>query len=254
MSLSRGRSLFLLLAAALSLALVFAGVVLLRAHLQIRGIDPALPDPASLPSGPVAGAGPIAMRVVNTATQGIAHPAYLLEWPDGRRFMIDAGMDREGAIAFGRPMELALAAPPTVPHGDVAEQIGEAIQTIAGVAFTHLHLDHTGGLVPVCRASGREIALIQTRFQAEEINYTTQSGADDIARAGCTRQTVMDSVVPAEVPGFPGLFIFPAGGHTPGSTFFVATMPDHTWCSRATSRMKSAPCWPTSPSPGSTAT
>ena len=226
---SPGRSIFLVLVTAFAFGLAFAGLALVRAHLQIRAIDPALPEAASLPSTPTGGDGPTSMRVVNTATQGIAHPAYLLEWPDGRRFMIDAGMDREGAMAFGRPMELAFGASPAVPHGDVAEQIGDAVESIVGVAFTHLHLDHTGGLIPVCRAAGREIALIQTRFQADELNYTTQSGADDIAEAGCTRQTVVDTAAPTEVPGFPGLYIFPAGGHTPGSTFFLATLSDHSW-------------------------
>ena len=228
--MSRGHPVLLLFVASLAVALGFAGLALARAHLQIRSIDPPLPNAAGLPGAVADGDGPIAMRAVNTATQGIAHPAYLIEWPDGRRFMIDAGMDRAAAEAFGRPMELLMGAPPTTPHGHVPEQVGASVvASIRGVGFTHLHLDHTGGLIPVCGATTRTIELVQTRFQAEEINYTTRSGADDIEEAGCTRATVLDAIEPTSVPGFPGLWVWAAGGHTPGSTFFLAVLPDRAW-------------------------
>jgi glyoxylase-like metal-dependent hydrolase (beta-lactamase superfamily II) len=211
----------------LLLLVVAAAIPLGLAHVQIRSIDPAIPPVSEIarlrPSGP----GPVSIRWINTASQRIQHPAYFIEWADGRVFLLDAGMDREQARDFGAPMEVALGAGPIETHGSVAEQIGkEAVDAIDAIAFTHLHLDHTGGLIPICRARSREIDLFQASHQANEVNYTTQPGVDQIEEAGCARRHVVDGNTPTEIPGYPGLFLLSAGGHTPGSTVYVAVLPD----------------------------
>jgi glyoxylase-like metal-dependent hydrolase (beta-lactamase superfamily II) len=218
------------LGVALLLGVVAAAIPRGRAHVQIRSIDPPIPPISEIARLTPTGRGPASIRWINTASQGIEHPAYLIEWQDGRVFLLDAGMDREQAEAFGAPMEVALGADPIEPHGSVVEQIGqEAVDAIDAAAFTHLHLDHTGGLISICRARSREIDLFQTRDQASEINYATQPGVDQIEEAGCARPRVVEANSPAEIPGYPGLFLLPAGGHTPGSTVYVAVLPDQTW-------------------------
>ena len=221
-----GGVLGLLLLVGLAAALVY----LVPAHRQIEAIDPPIPTPAEVRALKAAGPGPVSIQAVNTASQGIGHPAYLIEWPDGRLFMIDAGMDEAGAREFGRPMELAFGADPIAPHGSVADQLPrETLRRIAAVAFTHLHIDHTGGLVAVCEAHGGRLQLFQTRRQSEQHNHTTASGWAAVERAGCASPRALDAEGLTPVPGFPGLYLAEAGGHTPGSTILVAVTPDRTW-------------------------
>ena len=132
--------------------ILLGGAVLGEAHLEIRGLAPVLPDRAELDELLGAGSGPVRVSYVNTATQrtpggsATAFPAFILEWADGRLFVIDTGMEREGALAFGKPLERLLGADPIEPHRSLARQLGEAASRVRGVAFTHLHSDHTGGL------------------------------------------------------------------------------------------------------------
>lgn len=218
-----------ILAIAIGALLSVGAFFLAQAHIQIRTIDPPIPEVASVlaltPSGP----GPVALRVVNTATQGIEHPAFVLGWPDGRLFLFETGMDREGARAFGAPMERFVGAAPIEPHGSVAEQMGDDILRVQGVAFSHLHHDHTGGVVSLCQATDHLLPRFHTRLQAETRNYTTRPGAALLEEATCLVPKVVEGRAPAEISGFPGLFLIPAGGHTPGSTVLVATLPDRTW-------------------------
>ncbi len=215
--------------ALLALALVAGGVALALAHQGIRRVDPPIPDVAQIVALAPSGTGPTSLQIVNTASQGIEHPAFVLGWPDGRLFLFEAGMDREGAAAFGAPMEIALGADPIVAHGSIAEQMGDAIQRVEGIAFSHLHQDHTGGIVSLCDVSERIVLRFHTRQQAELGNYTTSPGAAAFKAAPCAAPRIVDADEPAELPGFPGLFLIPAGGHTPGSTVLVAVLPDRTW-------------------------
>ena len=218
---------------ALVVVLVSAGAlgtcVLVRAHRQIRSIDPAIPPAATIFALEPDPAGPISLHFINTASQGISHPAYLLGWPDGRLFMIDAGMNREDAAQFGRGLEFVMGTPPIVIHGSVDEHLGDAIERIGAVAFTHLHNDHTSGLVPVCNAIGHEITRFQTSVQVEQHNHTTAIGAAFLEEAGCAKPYVLEGPGPHDVPGYPGLVALAVGGHTPGSTVYIARLPDRTF-------------------------
>jgi glyoxylase-like metal-dependent hydrolase (beta-lactamase superfamily II) len=231
----------------LGIALIVVGALLglTWAHVGIRGALAPLPGAEALSIAAVPGAAlPVRLSYVNTASQrttraGVLEasldpdpdtpytmsvPAFVLEWADGRIFLIDLGMDREPAAEFGRPSELLFDADPMVPLGGVAEQLGDAATRVAGVAFTHLHTDHTNGAKSLCAAARKAIPLFQSSAQNEQTNYTTRPGAADIDSATCLEPRVVLGEGVRPVPGFAGLGMLMVGGHTPGSQVFVARM------------------------------
>lgn len=220
---------------ALLLAALALGALLGQAHSQIRSVAPPVPTRAQLDELFATPGGPVSVRYVNTASQQLpdvgegAHPGFLLDWQDGRAFLIDVGMDRPGAVEFGKPMEWVFGADPAVAHGSVGEQMGEDAKRIGGVAFTHLHLDHTGGMRELCEAVGHEVPIYQTGWQFELTNFTTEMGADDLRASGCARETRLEGEPPYAIPGFPGLFAIGAGGHTPGSTIYLVRVGETNW-------------------------
>lgn len=218
------------------LALVAVPLAFLaEAHWEIRRLEPQLPDRAALNRAAAVANGPGRVSWLNTATQGspgsspVGHPVFLLEWEDGRVFAIDTGMDRAGAEAFGEFLELLLDAEPIEIFGSVSEQLGGDVSRIRGVGFTHLHSDHTGGLASICQATAEPLRVFQTSRQAELGNYTTLPGRTHLADAGCVRFERLSGGPLHAVPDFPGLFAIAAGGHTPGSTVFVAAQGPTTW-------------------------
>jgi len=225
------------LGAAVILAVLICGAAgfLLEAHWEMRDIAPPLPELATLDARTRVSGAPVRVSYVNTATQrstgpaAIGHPGFLLEWSDGRVFLIDVGMTPEQAVAFGRPMEWLLGAEPTETHGSLAEQLGSAVRRIEGVGFTHLHNDHTGGLASLCEAIDRPVPVFQTPEQSELENYTTGLGRRDIEAAECAVPRRLEGGPLFPVPGFPGLLAQSAGGHTPGSTIYFARVGDTTW-------------------------
>jgi glyoxylase-like metal-dependent hydrolase (beta-lactamase superfamily II) len=234
--------------AALALAVpTLAGIGLLVAHLSIRTVEPVLPSIEQ-----IVGVGvdsrdlPIRLRRIDTASQAMprsgvleasvdpdperayvmAFPAFALEWSDGRIFLIDLGMERASALAFGAPSERILGADPIEFHTDVAAALGEAVGRVRGVGVSHLHTDHTDGAIALCAAAARAIPVFHTPLQADRSNYTTRPGRERLERAGCIEPTRLEGGPLYAIPGFPGLGVFAAGGHTPGSQVFVARVGD----------------------------
>lgn len=202
------------------------------AHWQIRHIAPPLPDWAQLDAALNEPGGPDALAVVNTASQAttfgeLGHPAILIDWPDGRRFLLDTGMPPDAAEAFGKPLEM-LGAGPTKTYGAVATQLGAVVESIKGIAFTHLHSDHTDGLPGVCAAQQQAATVYQAPLQRDELNYSTRIGLAALDDATCPRAVLPDDVI-KRVPGFPGLLAVSLGGHTPGSTMYAVRIAGHTW-------------------------
>ncbi len=161
----------------------------------------------------------------------MSHPSFVLEWNDGRILLVDTGMTPEGAVAFGRPLEKLAGADPITPIGSVASQLGAAAARGRGVVFTHLHIDHVGGLPSLCDAGAKD-EVFMTRAQAERPNYTTKEGLELIRNTSCAEIVVLDETPAATLPGFPGVAVIAAGGHTPGSQLVaahVASPGDPTW-------------------------
>ena len=217
----------------LVLALVLASIALVPSHLQVRSVEPGLPNAARLRALLSVEDGPVRLRYVNTSSQALpqgelGHPVFLVEWANGNLFMIDAGMDRKTAVEFGKLMEFALDADEAVSHGTIAELLGDDTMRVMGVAYTHLHLDHTQGTVPFCAARGSGAVVFQTDWQADLHNFNTVEGATIVADSCLERGTLSDGTVQS-VEGFPGLGLVALGGHTPGSTLFTIAVGDRLW-------------------------
>lgn len=218
------------------------GAGLTWAHVAIRRERTPLPPPQSLFSDDAAG--PVRVSFVNTASQPMprsavldvgrdprtndayvmSHPSFVLEWADGRILLIDAGMSRTAAAEFGRPIEMMSGGAVIVPHGSTAERLGPAAKQVQGVIFTHLHTDHVDGIGELCNAAQHPIEIFMTEAQAERPNYTTRPGVHLIDQATCARRTRLSGTSPFAVPGFPGVVVIAAAGHTPGSQIVVATV------------------------------
>jgi len=227
----------LLLAVAALLVAAFLG----HAHLGVRGLGGPLPTELALLGG---GELPVRLVVANTASQRLpraqvldpardptpdlpyemSHPSFLLAWPDGRRLLVDAGMDAASARAFGRNLELVGGAPAET-YGSLVEQLPELASGPLAIVFTHLHTDHVQGIGPLCAARrGAEVEVFQTPAQAQRRNYTTRPGAALLEAAGCARVTLLGDAPLAALPGFPGVGVVWAAGHTPGTQVVLAAL------------------------------
>lgn len=224
------------------LALLVLGGLLAWAHLGIRAERAELPTERNLYSSILAADRPVRLSYINTATQPMpragvldadtdphpdaayvmSHPSFVLEWEDGRILLIDTGMTRDVAIEFGDLIEKLGAASALEPLTPVADALGEKAKQVRGVVFTHLHMDHVGALPSLC-ATGAKFDVFMTRAQAERPNYTTSPGLDLVRKTPCATIRVLDDEGPAhKVPGFPGVAVIAAGGHTPGTQLISA--------------------------------
>lgn len=225
----------LAVASLLLFVLIGLAIMLGPAHIQIWGIEEEIPDVgAFLTNDLLMGADtPISISYVNTATQvtplgTLGHPGVLISWADGRKFLIDSGMNHADAMAFGKPFELLLRAKPTRTFGPIEHQMNEAIHQVQGIGFTHLHSDHTKGITAICTAMASPATIYQTVRQAGHQNLHTSEGQALIDASVCEHRTLGDAVI-KPVAGFPGLVAIAAAGHTPGSTIWATRVDGVTW-------------------------
>ncbi len=203
-------------------------IYLLPAHLEIRDVQPSVPEAKAFDVLKDADNKPIRVSAILTSSQHapgrpIGHHSIVIEWADGRIFLIDAGMDESASMEFGRLLQLLWSAEPAQFHTTVFDAIGARAEQIAGIGFTHLHIDHTQALAAQCKGQPK-FKIYQTADQHVLHNVNTRESAE-ILRT-CPDATVIetDSLVPLE--GFPGLGLLPLGGHTPGSTLFAVAVED----------------------------
>lgn len=238
------RRIALALVALLVVVVLGVAIFLGLAHRAIRRERAPLPTIAEL-SLHAADAGlPARLAFVDTASQPMprsavldpgadpapdaryvmSHPSFVLEWSDGRLLLVDLGMDREGALAFGAPLERLAGASPIEPHPAVAERLAGATSRVGAVVFTHLHSDHVGGVTALCAArAGVPFDVFLTDAQDARTNHTDRPGRELLRATPCVRARALGpggGLVP--LPGYPGVFVIAAGGHTPGSQLVVA--------------------------------
>ncbi len=236
------RRILIVLGALAALGFAFVCLGLLLAHRQIRGLEPELPTVDAILGFDTDADLPVSISWLNTASQKMprsavlvpsldptpeapyvmSHAVFVLEWSDGRIFLVDSGMEPESARAFGKPVETFSGADPIVPLGSMAERLGLSLRRVGGIAFTHEHTDHTDGVAALCRLLDRKTRLVQGRLQIDESNYTTRPSQAQLTDARCLVREVAEEGPLFEVHGFPGLAFFAAAGHTPGSQVFVA--------------------------------
>jgi glyoxylase-like metal-dependent hydrolase (beta-lactamase superfamily II) len=224
------------------LAIIAGAAGLTWAHLAIRRERATLPPLAAVAAAEAERDAPVRLSVINTASQVVprsgvldssrdprpsepsvmSFPSFVLEWIDGRMLLIDVGMTRDGAIAFGALTERLGGAGPIAPHTSVAERLGDARQRVQGIIFTHLHTDHTGGIGDLCAGLSHPVRVFMTAAQAERPNYTTRPGLKLVQQASCAQPEILNGGPLIPVPGFPGVWVIAAGGHTPGSQIIVA--------------------------------
>lgn len=209
---------FLVLVALLAMFLV-------PQHLQVRQVSPALPSEQTLRALLEVPNGPTRVSFLTTSVQPsrmgvLSHNSVLVEWANGDMVLIDAGMDEQGATDFGELVKTMGPAEDVVVLGTVSEMLGDDVSRVKAVGFTHLHIDHTQGLLKLCRARGDGAVALQTRYQRKLQNFNTEEGAAIIAQS-CLTQEVHDGEGLIDFDRFPGIAMYPLGGHTPGSTLFV---------------------------------
>lgn len=236
------------LTALVLVAVLVGGGILWSAHGAIDAEHAPLPTAQELAAwldGPTYDL-PVRARWIETATQVMprsavldpagdpspgapfvmSHPAFVLEWTDGRILLIDTGMRRESAISFGKPLEWLGGAGPIAPQTTTAEALGPDLRRVKALLFTHLHTDHVDGVVALCEgASPPRIDAFMTVAQAERPNYTTQPGLDLLEQAPCVNQRLLGGAAALHpVQGFPGVAVIDAGGHTPGSQIILVRL------------------------------
>lgn len=224
---SKGLGILLVLAA---LALAY---VLVPAHLQIREISPDLPTKADLEKLKGSADGPVKLSFISTSTHRagdifLGHNSFVVEWADGKILLVDLGMDRKVAVEFGKLFETVLGGDPAISQGTLPELMGDDLQRVKGVAFTHLHQDHVQGIEPICASGVRKIIGVQTSDQMTKHNYNTVDQIEMLRNSSCVEQRALaeNSNIPKS---FPGVGIYPLGGHTPGSTLFAIPIGDTLW-------------------------
>lgn len=223
------------------LAVATAATVLGSAHRGIRREAAPLPSIDAVMASAQTPDRPLRAMWIDTASQAMpraavldaardpdpsapyvmSHSSFVFEWSDGRILLVDVGMDEDGARRFGRPLEWLGGARPVEPLGSLARQLGDALPRVAGLVFTHLHADHVGGVSEFCRAHGAALPVFMTTAQDERPNYTTRPGRELLSTVPCVHLERLDAIPLAPVPGFSGVFVVAAGGHTPGSQVVV---------------------------------
>jgi len=242
-----GRRILIGVSGVIAAVIALAAIGVTRAHLAIRHERRPLPTGEAIVTNLAGDDRPVRLTYINTATQAMprsavldakldphpaepfvmSHPSFVLEWADGRILLIDTGMTHDGAVKFGKPIQWMTGGGAIEPLVSVAHQLGDAAQRVRGVVFTHLHTDHTGGIHSLCKAVHHHLRVFMTVAQTERVNYTSRPGLRLIKGAHCVRPEILPDapLIPVHSPtheSFPGVFVIPAGGHTPDSQIIVA--------------------------------
>lgn len=217
----------------LALGVLALAFILVPPHLQIRDVSPELPTKTDLANLKGNADGPVKISYISTATQKsnvgvIGHSTFVVEWEDGKILLIDLGMDKKVAVEFGELFETVAGADPAVSHGTIPDFLGDDLKRVKGVAFTHLHLDHVQGIKPICASGVKDITALHTNDQMTKHNFNTDDQIDMLKNSACIDQKEITDIGDLSKL-FPGIGMYPLGGHTPGSTLFAIPVGSELW-------------------------
>lgn len=217
--------------------LIACGFILIPAHMQTRRIAPSLPSVESISALQNAPNGPVRLSYVLTSSQHtskgkLGHPVFIAQWADGRMFMVDTGMDKQGAQEFAALLQKIYGGEDAQVYGTVTDLLGSNSQNIQGVGFTHLHIDHTQGIDDFCATRTptptSPVKSYLTALQKTRHNFNTKEGAN-LIKNSCLQDGMLNDASIMKIDEFPGLGIINLGGHTPGSTLFIFPVNGHLW-------------------------
>ena len=226
-----------LLSIVLMAALIIIAIFLIPAHIQTRRVTPNLPSIENISALQNSPDGPVRLSYVLTSSQQtskgpLGHPVFIAQWADGRMFMVDAGMNKQGAQKFAALLQKIYGGEDAKFYGTAAELLGSKTANVQGVGFTHMHIDHTQGIDNFCTAREQNQNLpaksYLTKLQHNKHNFNTKKGAK-IIKNSCLKDGLLKDAGIMEIEKFPGLSIIKLGGHTPGSTLFIFAINGHLW-------------------------
>lgn len=156
----------------------------------------------------------------------LALTAFVLAWPDGRLLLIDTGSDEAATKQIGLSVSLFDAARGPFRHRtSLADALGARAKDARAVVFSHLHVDHTGGLTGLCAArEGAPLVVLAPEGQRDpELRSSSVGGGRaHVEEASCAQEVALADETVAPLAGFPGVYAVRAAGHTHGSTLVVA--------------------------------
>jgi glyoxylase-like metal-dependent hydrolase (beta-lactamase superfamily II) len=155
----------------------------------------------------------------------MTHPVFAFEWTDGRQLVVDAGLARSEAAAFGAPADW-LGGEAMHCNPSAWDALGRHGRRVAAVLFTHLHEDHVTGVLELCREGPVEVRLSpEQQASSERFERVGREWLEDPERKSCVRRAPWRSDgEPAAVEAltdFSGVFRVAVPGHTPGSQLLV---------------------------------
>ena len=142
----------------------------------------------------------------------MVHGAYQLVYADGSYVLIDSG--------FGRPVHEQMAARGEARYDDAnAAALAEALPRARRIVITHEHPDHIQGLAEAPDAGALAPRVFLNRAQHESPGT-----------ASVLSDALLDAISPVDVAGAvaiaPGVAVWPAAGHTPGSQLVFVRLED----------------------------
>ena len=162
----------------------------------------------------------------------VAMPAgALLVERDGRFLLIDAGLGEMIANLSIGPTVLGPANSGALP--DTLAALGRAPEDIEAVAFTHLHVDHTGWAFVRDGNGGYRPFFPNARYLVAAQEWAPHERGDTIP-GGSSRTAVIEPMATQHVPIadgeeiFPGVHALVTPGHSPGHTSYLISSTEGT--------------------------